>query len=191
MSNLQNESNPHGVRRATDSDIEPLYELVPQILAENEVLHLSPGKIQDLVERCCLQRGGAIAGVIDGEYGTIDASIGMSFVTTEVSDEPYISVAWCGMSPAARKLPEELKKDLHHPRRHYGKRLFSFARWAHSGMEVAAGHRIIMRWNVLTLDALTPKMALHQRYVPQIGAYYAFGAEGDFRGQMVLEEIAA
>jgi hypothetical protein len=182
-------NNPHGVRRATESDIEPLFELVPQILVESEVLTLSAPKIQDLVERCCLQRSGAIAGVIDGEHGAIDASIGMTFATSEVSDEPFISVVWCGMSPAARKLPEEIKHDLHHPRRHYGRRLFGFARWAHNGMQQAAGHRIIMRWDVLTLDGLTNKMALHARHVPQIGAYYAFGAEGNFQGQMVAAAL--
>ena len=177
-------SNPHGVRRATVADIEPLLELVPQILAETEVLTLSEPKIRSLVERCCHQRGGAMAGVIDGDEGAIDASIGMAFADSEVSDEPFIRVVWFGLSPQARKLPDSIKTDMNHPRRHYGRRLADFAKWAHGSLEAAAGHRVIMRWDVLTLESLWPKVELCGRNFGQIGAYFALGASGQFRQQM-------
>jgi hypothetical protein len=184
-------SNPHGVRRATDIDVEVLAELVPQILAESEVLPLSVSKIQALVERCCLQKGGAIAGVIDGDAGAIDASIGMTFVESPISDQQYISVVWCGLSPMARQLPDNVKSNDKHPRQHYGRRLFDFARWAHEGIERAYGQPVIMRWDVLTRENLTPKMGLYSRHVPQIGAYYGLGAIGVFKPQVDAAAVDA
>ena len=184
-------SNPHGVRRATDIDVEPLIELVPQILAESEVLPLSPTKIQALIERCCHQQGGAIAGVIDGDHGAIDASIGMAFVESPVSDVPFISVVWCGLSPSARQLPAAIKGDDKHPRQHYGRRLFDFARWAHEGIEKMSGHPVIMRWDVQTREDLWPKMGLYSRHVPQVGGYFALGAIGSFKPQVVETEAAS
>ena len=179
-------NNPHGVRRATEADIPALISLVPQILAETEVLELSNAKIGELIWRCCHQQYGALAGVIDGEDGAVDASIGMTFRQSEVSDEPYISVAWFGLAPHARKLPAAIKADTNHPRGHYGRRLADFAKWAHGTMEEAAGRRIIMRWDVLTLEQLGPKLDMYGRNFCQIGAYFALGAAGAFkpRGQV-------
>lgn len=177
------------VRKATPSDVAALKTLVPQILAESEVLALSSDKIEELVIRCCERRDGSIAGVIDGDRGAVNASIGMTFTESLVSDEQYIAVVWCGIAPAVRRLSEETKPHENDPRRHYSRTLFDFARWAHDGLERAAGHRIIMRWDVLTLEDLMPKMGLFSRQVPQVGAYFALGARGTFKPQ--VEEPAA
>jgi len=180
-------NNPHGVRRATDADIPGLLTLVPQILAESEVLALSEPKIRTLIEKCCQRQAGAIAGIIDGAAGVIDASIGMTFAQSEVSDEPYISVVWFGLAPHARTLPQDIAAVPDHPRAHYSRRLANFAKWTHETAEAAAGHRIIMRWDVLTLESLGPKLNMYGRNFPQVGAYFALGAAGTFkpRGQSV------
>lgn len=180
-------NNPHGVRRATEADIPGLLTLVPQILAEIEVLALSETKIRALVEKCCERKAGAIAGIIDGASGVIDASIGMTFAQSEVSDEPYISVAWFGLAPHARTLPQDVAAVPDHPRAHYGLRLTNFAKWAHGMAEAAAGHRIIMRWDVLTLENLGPKLNMYGRHLPQVGAYFALGAAGAFKARVPVE----
>lgn len=176
-----------GVRSATPDDIDALYLFVPMILGETSILPLSMTKIEQLIERCAHRRGGAIAGIIDGEDGAIDASIGLVFTDSETSDEPYIQAAWCGLHPSVRRRPTGEKRQPHLsvPREHYGRRLFEFARWVHGTLEQSAGHPIFMRFDVLTLEDLAPKMGLYQRNLTQIGACFAFGASGTFKAQQV------
>jgi hypothetical protein len=179
--------NPYGVRRATPTDIDSLMLFVPQVLTETTLLPLSHIKVELLIERCAYQRGGSIAGIIDGVDGQIDASVGMCFTESETSDEPYIMVAWCGLHPSVRRAPP----DPNDPRAHYGKKLFDFARWCHAGLEEAAGRPILVRFDMLTREFLGPKMGLYQRNLMQVGATFAFGASGAFKPQDVPAEALA
>lgn len=171
-----------GVRPATPNDIDALRVFVPEILSETTILPLSAEKIEILIDRCAHGDSGAFAGIIDGPHG-IDASIGLAFVESETSDIPYISAVWCGLAPAARKKPANSDD----PRAHYGRRLFDFARWFHAGMQEAAGHSILVKFDLLTLQNLTPKMGLYQRNLTQVGASFAFGVAGSF----VTQEMPA
>lgn len=183
---MSHTDNPYGVRRATPADIDALYLFVPQVLSETTILPLSQTKVEILIERCAYQIGGAVAGIIDGVDGQIDASIGLAFASTDTSDEPYISAVWCGLHPSVRRQPS----NPNDPRGHYGRKLFEFAKWCHSGLERAAGKPILMRFDVLTRQFLGPKMGLYQRNLTQVGASFAFGASGVFTAQEVAEEPA-
>lgn len=180
-------STSFGVRRATPADTTVLMDVVPLILAETSVLPPSDQKIQALVERCACRIDGAIAGIIDGPDGMVDATIGLAFTDSDTSDEPYISAVWCGLSPGARKLPS--KPD--DPRAHYGRSLFEFARWFHGALEEKGQKRILVRWDLTTLEFLQPKMGLYQRNLTQIGAIFALGATGAFKPQPVPAELVA
>lgn len=181
------DSKIFGVRRATPEDTVVLMDVVPLILAETSVLPPSDQKIQALVERCACQMGGAIAGIIDGPDGMVDATIGLAFADSDTSDEPYISAVWCGLSPHARKLPSKTDD----PRAHYGRSLFEFARWVHGALEEKAQQRILVRWDLTTLELLQPKMGLYQRNLVQIGAVFALGAAGTFKPQPVPVALVA
>lgn len=183
--------NPYGVRRATPDDIELLRLFVPDVLKETTPLPLSDAKVSELIERCCYQRSGAIAGIIDGPEGNIDASVGLAFVESETSDVPYISAVWCGLHPSIHTRAAREKRDPQAPREHYGRRLFEFAKWCHSNLEAAAGHPIMMRFDLLTFENLAPKMGLFQRNLMQIGGSFAFGISGPFKPQPVMDQVAA
>ena len=174
-------ANPHGVRRATPYDLEPLREFVPKVLIDATILPPSQTKVDALIERCCYQVRGAIAGIIDGGDGSIMASIGMIFTESETSDRPYITAAWCGLSEQARRAP--YRADLNDPRGHFARRLFEFARWCHGTLEEVAGEPVLVRFDVLTLEELQPKMRLYSRNLTQIGASYALGVTGSFQSQ--------
>jgi len=182
--------NPYKVRRAAPEDTEALTSLVPLIVAETSLLPPSMEKIGRLIDRCVNMRGGAIAGVIDGPSGVIDASVGLAFTQDEVSDEPYITAVWFGLHPAARK---RVSRDQEDPRAHYGRKLFEFTKWAHAALEGAAGKPILMRFDLLTATDLGPKMGLYQRHAKQVGGIFALGALGEFRPQVefAVEEAAA
>lgn len=175
-------ANFYGVRRATPDDIDALYSFVPMVLQETSVLPLSGVKVEQMIERCCHNQGGAIAGIIDGEEGTISASIGMAFTESELSDDPYIFTGWFGIHPALRGDPHK---------NHYGRRLFDFARWCHTALEQANGAPILMRFDLMTTEDLAGKMRLYQRNLTQIGASYALGAAGTFKPQLAEEKVAA
>lgn len=178
--------NPHGVRRATPDDIDQLLLFVPQVLQETTILPLSQEKMEYWIDRCCNRKSGAIAGVIDGEDGQIDAGIGLAFTESETSEVPYITAIWCGLHPSIRKHPG----DEASPKAHYGRKLFDFAKWCHSNLEEAAGHPIVIRFDLLTRSHLGPKMRLYQRNLAQIGASFAFGATGDFRQQELAQAVS-
>jgi hypothetical protein len=181
--------NSHGVRQATPEDISALRGVVPTIIAENTILPPSQARIEALINRCVFRVGGSLAGIIDGEDG-IAASIGMTFAEDHTSDMPYVMVVWCGLSPQVRKVSRDVSID--DPRRHYGKRLFEFAKWFHEGMEQVAEHPILVQFNVLTTESLVPKLGLYSRNLLQIGGSFALGATGAFRPQeFPVVEVAA
>jgi len=175
---MTQDSTSFGVRRATPSDSAVLMDVVPLILAETSVLPLSDLKIEALVERCACQVGGAIAGIIDGPDGLINATIGLAFAESDISDEPYIEVKWCGINPSMPRVPLHQHDD---PRKHYGRRLFEFARWCHGALETAAGRNILVLFDLSTIEFLLPKIGLYQRNLTQIGATFALGAVGSFK----------
>lgn len=181
-------ANPFNVRRATPADIDALRAVVPAIIAETTLLPPSPTRIEMLIQRCTHQIGGSIAGIIDGAEG-VSASIGLCFTQDVASDEPYITAVWCGLAPNARQTDKQIAID--DPRRHYGRKLFEFAKWCHATLEEKAEQPILMRFDLLTTDKLGPKMGLYQRNLQQVGASFAFGAIGAFRQQPVPEEVAA
>lgn len=182
-----------GVRAATPDDIDALYTFVPMVLGETSLLPLSPSKIEDLIVRCCHRHGGAIAGIIDGKDGAIEASIGLALTESDTSDEKYISAIWCGLHPSLWQRPTNERREIRPetPRDHYGRRLFQFARWCHEALEKAAEKPILMRVDLLTTQQLWPKLGLYQRNMPQVGASFAFGASGAFKPQAVPAEAAA
>lgn len=184
---MTQDSKTFGVRRATPADTTVLMDVVPLILAETSVLPPSDQKIQALVERCSCQVGGAIAGIIDGPDGMVDATIGLAFTDSDTSDEPFISAVWCGLSPHARKMPSKADD----PRAHYGRSLFEFAKWFHGALEERAAQRILVRFDLTTLEFLQPKMGLYQRNLVQIGAIFALGATGAFKPQPMPAELVA
>lgn len=166
-------TNPFGVRKATQDDFVPLCLLARDLLSETSVLPVSASKVEALVARCISQKDGAIAGVIDGEDWRIDASIGLVFVESPISDEPYIEALWCGLHPEARRLPVDHKS----PKAHYGRRLFDFAKWFQGTMEGLAERPILTRFDLTALEDLKPKLGLYQRNLMQIGGTFAVRPE--------------
>lgn len=177
---------PSLVRRATPEDIDSLLLLVPQILAETTIQPVSMAKVESLIERCVNQQGGSIAGVIDGDDGMIDASVGLTFCESETSDIPYVRAVWLGLHPGVRKQPTNPDD----PKAHYGRTLFQFSRWFHENLERVAGHPILFQVDISTKTMLSAKMRLLQRNLVQTGAIFSLGAVGDFSPQKV-EEVAA
>lgn len=181
--------NPQAVRIATPNDIEALRSIVPGIIAENNVLPPSALRIEMMIQRC-VHRSPGIAGIIEGADRNVAATIGICPASDPTSDVPYFMAIWCGLAPSVRK--DEKNLPLDDPRRHYGKRLFEFARWFHSGMEELEKHPVLLRFDVLTRSDLGPKMNWFGRNLTQVGGSFALGALGSFKQQEFAEaEIAA
>ncbi len=180
-------SYPSLVRRATPEDIDSLLLLVPQSLSETSLLPVSLVKIESIIERCVNQEGGSVAGVIDGEDGLIDASVGLTFCESETSDVPYIRVVWFGLHPGVRRQPTNPDD----PKAHYGRTLFQFAKWCHENLELVAGHPILIQYDISTKTMLSAKMRLLQRNLTQTGAIFSLGAVGDFSPQKIEAEASA
>lgn len=178
--------NPYGVRRATSEDVDALLAFVPLVLSETSLLPLSPEKLERLIERCAAQESGAIAGIIDGPDG-VDASVGLVFTESEVSDTPFVRAVWFGLHPNVRRQPSNPKD----ARAHYGRRLFEFSCWCHQSLEKVAGHPILMQFDLLSRSALTAKMGLYERNLQQVGAVFAIGATGDFKAKYPETAMAA
>lgn len=179
-------SYPSLVRRATPEDIDPLLVFVPQILAETTLQPISMIKLEEMIERCCYQRSGSIAGIVDGPDGSVDAGVGLTFCESEVSDVPFVRVIWLGLHPNVRKQPS----DPNDPKAHYGKMLFQFTRWCHENLERVAGHPILLTFDLATRSMLSAKLRLYQRNLTQVGAIFAFGAPGAFVEQKIDSDIA-
>jgi hypothetical protein len=160
---------PSGVRRATEEDIDELYLMVPQLLAESTLLPVSAQKVEKLIERCAMRQGGAIAGIIDGPDG-IDASIGLDVVESDVSDHRYVRAIWLGLHPNLRSAPPPQRD----PRSNHGRRLFDFAKWYHGMLEQQAGHPVLMQFDVATKAGLGPKLGFYERNVTPVGATFAY-----------------
>jgi hypothetical protein len=166
---------PSGVRRATEEDIDGLYLMVPQLLAETTLLPVSSQKIEKLIERCALRQGGAIAGIIDGPDG-IDASVGLDVAESDVSDHRYVRALWLGLHPNLRSAPPPQGD----PRGNHGRRLFDFAKWYHGMLEQQAGHPVLMQFEVATKTALGPKLGFYERNATPVGATFAYLSGGAF-----------
>lgn len=184
-------TNPHAVRRATPDDVDALRAVVPAIIAENTILPLSGPRIDTVIQLCAHRVKGSLAGIIDGEDGGIAASIGLAFTEDYTSEMPFVQAVWCGLAPSVRKVDKAVAID--DPRRHYGRRLFEFAKWFHESLEAQATHPVLVRFDVLTTEGLAPKMGLFSRNLTQIGGSFALGAQGTFRAQAwpVEAEMAA
>lgn len=166
---------PSGVRRATEEDIDGLYLIVPQLLAETTLLPVSSQKVEKLIERCAMCEGGAIAGIIDGPDG-IDASIGLDVAESDVSDHRYVRALWLGLHPNLRSAPPTQGD----PRSNLGRRLFDFAKWYHGMLEQEAGYPILMQFDVATKTALGPKLGFFERNATPVGATFAYLSGGAF-----------
>ena len=171
---------PPGVRRATEGDIDELLLIVPQMLAETTLLPVSSQKIERLIERCAMREGGAIAGVIDGPDG-IDASVGLDVAESDVSDHRYVRGIWLGLHPNLR-VAVPAQGD---PRANLGRRLFDFAKWYHGMLEQAAGHPVLMQFDVATRASLGPKLGFYDRNATAVGATYAYVSGGAFLARNV------
>lgn len=157
---------------------------VPQVLSETTLQPISMVKIEALIEKCCYQQSGSIAGIIDGPDGSVDAGVGLSFCESETSDVPLIRAIWFGLHPNIRKQPT----DPNDPKGHYGKMLFQFTRWCHENLEQVAGHPVLLTFDLATRSMLSAKLRLYQRNLQQVGAIFAFGAPGDFVEQKLEKE---
>lgn len=173
--------NPFGVRRATEEDRDALCDFALLALMETSLLEPSKDKVKTLVDRCIRQEG-AIAGVIESfelEW-RIDASIGLIWTESLVSDEPYVEAVWCGLHPDARRIPytkDGKRPDNDSPRAHYGRRLFGFAKWFQSTMSGIAERPVLARFDLTTVTDLNSKRGLYDRNLVVIGATYAVPPE--------------
>lgn len=173
-------------------DIDSLLLFVPQILSETSILPVSHEKIERLIERCANREYGSVAGIIDGEDGGIDGSVGLAFSESDTSDVPFLRAVWIGLHPTVRA-PDPVSRvginmgsaDI--PRAHYGRALFDFARWCHAGLERIAGHPILLQFDITTRTTLGAKMRLFQRNLSQVGASFAFDTTTDFTAQKIGE----
>jgi hypothetical protein len=148
------------VRRAGEADVEPLLAFVITCLSESALQPLSPAKIAALVWRA-VRMEHAIAGIIEGDNG-IEASVGLFVSQLHYTDEPHLRDGWLGVRSDCRRV-------------NHGARLVQFSKWAQERMQEAAGRPIPLFLEIMTTEALEPKLRLYQRQIPQVGASFAWG----------------
>lgn len=166
--------NPLGVRRADHNDYEPLCDLVLHLASEDALQPISEEKVRLAVQRC-IERDGAIAGIIDGAEG-IQATVGLMLDRLPLCDDDYLATRWMGTSASYR----ERMSDLLDQRRKRGwtkmpddfgllTRLVRFAKWVSEKMDCP----LII--SVLTVRDTEVMLSSYQRQAPQVGAMFGWG----------------
>lgn len=153
--------NPFGLRVATHTDAEALLAFVLPIFEEDAAQTISIPKVAALVTRC-LDRDRAIAGIVTGENGEIEASVGASMDTFDYTDETHVMVRWLGVAPAFRKTDR-------------ASRLVGYVRWLYDVMQSNSDVPIPVFLPTLTTSEQRRKVLLYQRRLPMAGVLYAIG----------------
>ena len=160
-------SNSFGVRRASPSDAEALFDFLIPVYAESALQPVSPTKLRAMINRC-VNLDSAICGIISGKDG-IEASIGLLVGEFDYTDHPHVAIKWNAVHPNFRRV-------------NHGATLMRFAKWCYDGLQADSPVTLPMFAEVLTKDALEAKMRLLERNIPQVGAWFAWGCapEGRF-----------
>lgn len=157
--------NPFGLRVATPPDAASLLAFVLPIFEEDAAQAISVSKIQALVERC-LTRDRAIAAIVTGADGEIEASVGVSIDTFDYTDEIHLMVRWLGVAPAFRRTDR-------------ASRMVNYVRWLYDTMQGQSDAPVPVFMPTLTTAEQRPKVLLYQRRLPQVGVLHAFGCLPD------------
>jgi hypothetical protein len=153
--------NPYGLRIATPEDAEALLAFVLPIYEESAAQAVSIPKVAALVLRCT-NHDRAMAGIVAGESGEIEASVGAAIETFDYSDEPHLMVQWLGVAPAFRRSDRAA-------------RLTSFVQWLYDTMSVELDAPMPLFVPMLTTTEQRPKVMLLNRRLPRCGTLYALG----------------
>lgn len=157
--------NPYGLRIATRGDADALLAFVLPIYEEDAAQQVSVAKVTTLVARC-VDRDRAIAGIVTGESGEIEASVGATVDAFDYTDECHLMVKWLGVAPAFRKTDR-------------ASRMVSYVRWLYDTMQSNSDVPIPVFMPTLTTSEQRPKVLLYQRRLPQVGVLHAFGCLPD------------
>jgi hypothetical protein len=104
----------------------------------------------------------AICGVVSGDGGEIEASVGAVLECFDYSDEPHLTVKWFGVAPAFRKTDRAA-------------RLMTYTRWLFDTMSAASDLPVPVFLSSMTTLAQERKLRLFQRRLPTVGALFALG----------------
>ena len=153
-------SNPYGVRRASNDDLDELIDFAVALRTEEALQPVSRDKVAVTVARLVAMDGG-LAGVIAGEDG-IEASIGLEIDHFYDTEAEHLAVRWLGTGPMFR-------------RKNHGARLLGLAGWAQAAISEAAGRSIPLFAELLTTRELSAKLHLYSRSAQQVGATFSVG----------------
>jgi hypothetical protein len=153
--------NPFGLRAATPVDAAALLAFVLPIYEEGAAQTVSPRKVASLVERCVL-RDRAIAGIVVGAEGEIEASVGATIEEFDYSDEPHMMIKWLGVAPAFRNSDR-------------AGRMVGYCRWLFETMSAGADNPVPVFMPTLTTAEQRSKVLMFQRRLPMVGMLYALG----------------
>jgi hypothetical protein len=153
--------NPFGLRIAVPADAAALLAFVLPIFQDDAAQPVSVPRVAAIVARC-LERDGAIAGIVSGPDGVIEASVGASIDQFDYTDEQHCMVRWLGVAPAFRK-SDRISRLMH------------YVSWLHETLAANSDRPIPVFLSAMATTEQRGKVLLYQRRVPMVGVLHAIG----------------
>lgn len=144
--------NPDGIQLAQPADEDELWELLKRLHEEIGIFETSEGKVRQFLKLATHQQGGII-GLIRGDDGSIEASIGLVIQQFWYTDDWSLMEHWMFVAPEHRKST-------------HAQRLLSYAKWCGQqlGVPVLLG--------IMTAKNAEAKEKLYGRKFQRLGSIY-------------------
>jgi len=144
-----------GVRVARPEDEDEIVSLILLLHSENGMFTAVEEYIRDEVRRLTHKDGGLI-GVIDGESGKIEGTVGFDISSWWYTDDLCINEKWNFVHPD-------------HRRTTHAKRLIEFGKWCSDQLKIP------LFMGIITNDRTEAKERLYRRQLHRIGGYFTHG----------------
>lgn len=153
---------PEGVRMATPRDEQALFDVLMALNEDNSFgIPVSNERVLAAI-RQGTQRQGALIGVIEGEDGRIDGTIGMIITQMWYTEQYHLAEQWLFVRPSARNGRIHAK-------------LFEFAEWCRRRMAAGSTQPWIVTTSVSSPKRLAAKLRLWSRFARQVGGIFYIG----------------
>jgi len=149
------------VKAAQLPDEDQIYEMLLELHQENGIFVVDEERVRSFIREATEQRG-AIIGVIRGETGELEASVGM------VIDQWWYTLEWC-LSERWLFVKPQCRRSTH------ARRLVDYAKHAAEKMGIP------LQMGIMSTQSTAKKEALYARKMTRLGGIYMWDANQEIK----------